>query len=72
ELSITGFDDIELARHLRPALTTLRVPTQSLWHLVADRLIAGLAGLAGEAMPAATAVEVELCVRDSTGPAPRR
>ncbi|MDE2370678.1 MAG: LacI family DNA-binding transcriptional regulator [Burkholderiales bacterium] len=68
ELSITGFDDIELARHLRPALTTLQVPTQTLWHLVADRLVAGLAG---QAMPAATAVEVALRVRASTGPAPR-
>ena len=68
DLSIVGFDDLEMARHIQPALTTLHVPTQTMWQAVADRLIAALAQLP---VPATTEVEVELVVRESTGPAPR-
>ena len=49
------------------ALTTLHVPTQQMWHTVADRLIAALEQLP---VQAATEVEVELVVRESTGPVP--
>ncbi len=68
-LSIIGFDDLEMARHVQPSLTTLHVPTQLLWRTVADRVIAAL-----EQTPvqAATEVEVELVVRESTAAAPGR
>ena len=69
DLSIIGFDDLEMARHIRPALTTLHVPTQQLWHTVADRIIAALGQ---QPVPPTTEVDVQLVVRDSTGPAPRR
>jgi LacI family transcriptional regulator len=68
DLSIVGFDDLEMARHIQHAMTTLHVPTQTMWQAVADRLIASLAQLP---VPATTEVEVELVVRESTGPAPR-
>lgn len=68
DLSIVGFDDLELARHLQPALTTMRVPAQAMWCCAAERL---LATLAGQAVPRSTAVEVALIVRASTGPARR-
>jgi len=67
-LSIIGFDDLEMARHIHPALTTVHVPTEKMWGAAADRLIEAL-----DKRPVATAteVEVELVVRDSTGPVPR-
>jgi len=67
-LSIVGFDDLEMARHIHPALTTLHVPTERMWATAADRLIAALGQ---QPVQAATEVEVELLVRESTGPAPR-
>jgi LacI family transcriptional regulator len=67
-LSIIGFDDLEMSRHLHPALTTLHVPTQQLWRLVAERVITSLAQ--GE-VPTATEVDVALVVRESTGTAPK-
>lgn len=69
QLSIVGFDDLELASHLQPALTTVRVPAEEMWRCAADQV---LALLRGEAPPPAVEVQVSLVVRGSTGPAPRR
>ncbi len=67
-LSIVGFDDLEMSRHIQPTLTTLHVPTQEMWQTVADRLIAAI-----EKRPVqpAAEIEVELVVRESTGPVAR-
>lgn len=67
DLSILGFDDLEMARHLRPALTTVRVPTEAMWTTAADRLVAAIRG---EAFARSTEVDVALVVRQSSGPAP--
>ena len=67
-VSVVGFDDLEMARHIQPALTTLHVPTQEMWRAVADRLVAALEQ---RVVAPATEVQVELVVRESTGPAPR-
>ena len=66
-VSIVGFDDLEMARHIQPTLTTLQVPTEALWHLLVDR---GVAALDQLPVPAATEREGERVVRESTGPAP--
>lgn len=65
ELSITGFDDLELARHLQPALTTVQVPTEQMWSIAADRL---LAALSGEVVERDTAIDVSVVLRQSTAP----
>lgn len=68
-LSIIGFDDLELATQLEPALTTVRVPAAEMWSTAADRL---LAALRGEATPRRTEIEVALVVRGSSTAAPRK
>jgi LacI family transcriptional regulator len=68
DVSIIGFDDLELARHVRPSLTTVRVQAEEMWRTAADRL---LSTLRGEQAPRATEIDVSLVVRESTGPAPR-
>lgn len=69
QLSICGFDDIEIAAHSRPALTTVQVPDRQIGELAAQYLIDRLAGLACEAPPM---LEVQLIERESTGAAPRQ
>lgn len=67
DLSITGFDDTELAAHLRPALTTVRTDVVAWGRAAATRLLQLVDGDPGAApvAPAAT-----LVVRQSTGPGP--
>jgi LacI family transcriptional regulator len=63
-MSIVGFDDLDLARQWQPSLTTMHVPTELMWELAADYLLARLDGtLAG---PVQREIEVELVVRTST------
>jgi LacI family transcriptional regulator len=69
DLSIVGFDDLDLASHLQPALTTVHVPAEAMWRRAADLV---LALLRGEPPSPAAEVQVSLVVRGSTGPAPRR
>jgi LacI family transcriptional regulator len=68
DLSIVGFDDLELAAQVQPALTTVRVPAEDMWRCAAERL---LAALQGDELPRATEIELALVVRGSTGPAPK-
>jgi len=62
DLSVVGFDDLEIAAHLSPPLTTMRVPTEQVGRLTAEYLIASLEGA-----PVALAIELEvsLIVRSS-------
>jgi LacI family transcriptional regulator len=65
ELSIVGFDDLELASHLQPALTTVHVPAETMWRTAAEQVLGLLRG--GDAPPGVE-VEVSLVVRGSTAP----
>lgn len=64
ELSIMGFDNLELSAHVTPALTTIHLPTAELGRLAAERLLVQL-----QSRQPLQAVElpVELVVRHSTG-----
>lgn len=69
QVSVVGFDDLEISRHFVPALTTVRVPTEQMWERAADYLDRRLKG---ESIGKNSLVEVSLIVRESTGPALRR
>jgi LacI family transcriptional regulator len=63
DLSVTGFDDMEIASLVTPALTTVHFPTQELGSRAAAHL---LARLAGDKVPQQTELPVKLVVREST------
>ena len=65
DLSIVGFDDIPLARHFDPPLTTIRIPARALGAAAGRALVQRLAGqVSSERMLLPT----ELIVRESTAP----
>lgn len=69
ELSVTGFDDIDLSAHLVPALTTIRVPGRQMGEAIARYIIRYLEK--GTA-PLPPPLEADFVMRDSTAPPPRR
>jgi LacI family transcriptional regulator len=68
ELSIAGFDDIDLAQATRPLLTTVRQPLQEMGRLAVSLLVRLMDRQRLDALHVELATE--LVVRDSTGPAP--
>ncbi|MEW9612466.1 LacI family DNA-binding transcriptional regulator [Shinella sp. S4-D37] len=65
DLSVVGFDDLEWSRHLRPALTTLHVPTDLTWKGAGEYI---LARIDGHKVPTHYEVDYALVVRESTAP----
>jgi LacI family transcriptional regulator len=70
ELSVAGFDDIDLAQATRPLLTTVRQPLQEMGRLAVSLLIRLMEHQQLDALHIELATE--LIVRGSTGPAPSR
>ncbi|VFR28303.1 Transcriptional regulator, LacI family [plant metagenome] len=68
DLSITGLNDIDVAAHLTPALTTVRLPADEVGARAAEYL---LAKCEGQTAPVSSVVPFSLIVRGSTGPAAR-
>jgi LacI family transcriptional regulator len=68
EVSLTGFDDLEIATMVTPTLTTIRVPTHDLGAAAARAVLDMVAGGQG---PRSRELAVELVVRETTAP-PRR
>ncbi len=68
ELSITGFDDIDLAQASRPQLTTVRQPLQEMGRIAVSLLIRLMERQRLDALHVELATE--LVVRDSSGPVP--
>lgn len=63
DVSIIGFDDVPLARHFDPPLTTLRLPARDLGAAAGRALIDRLAG---RPVTSRTLLPTELVVREST------
>jgi LacI family transcriptional regulator/LacI family repressor for deo operon, udp, cdd, tsx, nupC, and nupG len=68
QLSVVGFDDIEIAQYVTPALTTIHQPKLRLGELAAEMLLDLMDGRSVENHVLPT----ELIQRGSTGPAPSR
>lgn len=62
DLSVVGFDDLPDARHVRPALTTVRQPVEAKGRLAAEMLVAALQK---EPMAAHHLLPTELVIRES-------
>jgi len=67
DISITGFDDLELANEIKPGLTTVRVPARELGARAADLL---LAAIARKHVPDRVELTAELILRGSSGRPP--
>ncbi|NNF23495.1 MAG: LacI family DNA-binding transcriptional regulator [Rhodobacteraceae bacterium] len=65
DISITGFDDIELARLLEPALTTVHVPHREMGRQAARMLVDMVEGGAPQA---SIELQTTLQMRDTLGP----
>jgi len=64
-LSVVGFDDLDLAAHIPPGLTTVQIPMEQMWRTAAERMIQTLQG---REAPLETQLEIALVVRGSTAP----
>lgn len=64
DVSITGFDDTDLAASVTPALTTIRTPRMEMANLAASHLLDRLHGKTPEPQE----LDVELVLRESTAP----
>jgi LacI family transcriptional regulator len=69
DVSITGFDDIDLSAHLVPPLTTVRVPARQMGDEIARYVIRHLDT---GAAPVPPPLQAELIVRGSTAPPRQR
>jgi LacI family transcriptional regulator len=68
DLSVAGFDDIDLSRATFPALTTVRQPLQEMGRIAVTQLTRVLDGHRPEALHIELATS--LILRESTGPVP--
>lgn len=67
DVSVTGFDNVNLAQFCYPALTSVHIPRDQIGRIICDSLIPG-----GHAMLQHEVwIDPELVLRDSTGPAAR-
>lgn len=71
DISVVGFDDIEISGYYKPALTTIRQDRRKLGERAAQMLVNLLYGDSAAKDDTVEFVDVELVVRDSTAP-PRR
>jgi LacI family transcriptional regulator len=68
DVSIVGFDDLPLAEHLSPGLTTVHVPSRRMGERAAEYL---LQCIAGEAPEPRSELPTDIMIRGTTAPPPR-
>ena len=68
DVSVTGFDGIELSKFCHPALTTVNIPRDQIGHTIFQSLAPG--GAANQLVGREFAITPELVVRESTAPRP--
>jgi LacI family repressor for deo operon, udp, cdd, tsx, nupC, and nupG len=69
DVSVVGFDDLAIASHFWPPLTTMRQPREALGRLAAEALIDLIEGQSSGRAPQHIVLSSELIVRGSTAPA---
>jgi DNA-binding LacI/PurR family transcriptional regulator len=67
DVSITGFDNIELSEFTNPPLTTVNIPRGAIGRMAVEALLQEETSSAGQEV----SIEPELVLRDSTGPVRR-
>jgi LacI family transcriptional regulator len=67
DISVIGFDDIRESAYHMPSITTVRQPLRKMGSIAAQTVIERIEG--SENCPAQIAIEPELVVRESSGPA---
>jgi LacI family repressor for deo operon, udp, cdd, tsx, nupC, and nupG len=65
DVSVAGFDDIEYANLIEPALTTMHQPRIDIGRLAAEALVQRMQGTPGAPQPRTTRLPCTLIVRDS-------
>ncbi|MFV2061922.1 MAG: LacI family DNA-binding transcriptional regulator [Chloroflexota bacterium] len=77
DVSVVGFDDIDLAPYVDPALTTIRQNTDEMGHWAVEALVNAMEASSGEAAssaagttPSVRRIPVRLIVRESTAASP--
>lgn len=69
DLSVVGVTDIQMAHQMRPALTTVAVPTEEAAALAVELLLSEISAQPGDAAPMRLTKAPRLVVRSSTGKA---
>jgi LacI family transcriptional regulator len=68
DVSVTGYDDIVIARYANPPVTTIHIPWYDMGDAATESVIDQIEGRS--ATPIRITLPVELIVRETTGPAP--
>ena len=72
DVSVVGFDDLDIAAHVLPPLTTMRQPREALGRIAAGALIDVIEGQRRSRLPMHMVLSSELIVRGSTSRPPAR
>ena len=70
DLSIIGFDDLEISQHLTPSLSTIHIDAIGMWAQAANHLVSQINGVNN--LPRKIKASVNLVIRESSASPPKR